>query len=148
MRPADGAMTLFHLANLYPEKDAETVLDAISLLNESGIRCRLHLAGSFNNDRHKEALDERIARRGIENCVVIHGGVGRAVVQRLLREAHIGLLSSKSKGLPNSVMEDMYRGLPVVATDIPGLREVVGEGNTKWLSASEMPLGCGSGSRC
>jgi glycosyltransferase involved in cell wall biosynthesis len=35
--------------------------------------------------------------------------------------------------MPNSVMEYMYRGLPVVATDIPGVREVVGSDNARWL---------------
>ena len=35
--------------------------------------------------------------------------------------------------MPNSVMEYMYWRLPVVATDIPGIREIVGEANGDWL---------------
>jgi glycosyltransferase involved in cell wall biosynthesis len=64
---------------------------------------------------------------------VHHGSIGRQEVFQLLLHSDIGLLSSKSEGQPNSVMEYMYIGLPVVATNIPGIREVVGEENEQWL---------------
>ena len=131
--PVGGAIRVLHLANLFPEKDLETVIDAMGLLRSSGMDYRLDLAGGFLDNRHKKALEARVAGLGIDDRVVFHGSIGRGLVRRLLREADIGLLSSRSEGMPNSVMEYMYRGLPVVATDIPGVRELVGDDNIRWL---------------
>lgn len=132
-KPAHAALNLLHLANFFPEKDIETLLDAVRLLKSSGVRCLLHLAGSFPDEMHKDSIEKKVAALDILDCVRFHGNVDRESVHRLLREADIGLLSSKSEGMPNSVMEYMYRGLPVVATDIPGVREVVGDNNVPWL---------------
>ena len=46
-------------------------------------------------------------------------------------------LCSNAEGLPNSILEAMYAGLPVVGTDIPGIKEAVGEENFKYLAPPE-----------
>lgn len=130
---ATDPINLLHLANFFPEKDADTLLDAVRLLKASNIRHRLHLAGSFPDAGYMRQLEQRIAALEVDDCVTVHGGVDDAQVRRLLGEADIGLLSSKSEGMPNSVMEYMYHRLPVIGTDIPGIREVVGSENAAWL---------------
>ena len=65
---------------------------------------------------------------GVEENVLFYGAMGQAQLSGLLSQSHIGLLSSRSEGMPNSVMEYMHAGLPVVGTDIPGMREVLGDG--------------------
>jgi glycosyltransferase involved in cell wall biosynthesis len=57
----------------------------------------------------------------------------RADVARLLAAADVFCLPSHFEGLPMSVIEAMLAGLPVVATDIRGLREQVVEGQTGLL---------------
>ena len=49
---------------------------------------------------------------------------GTTDVAGLLQAADIGVLSTRSEGCPNSVLEHMLAGLPVVATAIPALHEV------------------------
>lgn len=44
------------------------------------------------------------------------------------------ILSSNTEGLPNSLLEAMNAGLPVAGTDIPGIREALGEQNYAYLS--------------
>jgi glycosyltransferase involved in cell wall biosynthesis len=60
----------------------------------------------------------------------IEGGVRFAGyvsdVAGLLRAVDIGVFSSRSEGCPNGVLECMAAGLAVVATDIEGVREVMG----------------------
>jgi glycosyltransferase involved in cell wall biosynthesis len=128
-----GVISLLHLANLWPYKDLETVLEAIRQFKAGGFRCTLHVAGRFMNAGHQKAIRKMVLSLDIEDCVRFHGAADRSVVHRLLAAADIGLLSSRSEGMPNSVMEYMYAGLPVLATDIPGVREVVGDDNTAWL---------------
>jgi glycosyltransferase involved in cell wall biosynthesis len=47
-------------------------------------------------------------------------------VSGLLAAVDVAVLSSRSEGMPNAVLEPMAAGLPVVATDIEGVREAVG----------------------
>jgi len=55
-------------------------------------------------------------------------------VAGLLAACDIGLLSSPREGLPSAVLEYMAAGLPVAGTDIPGIREAVGEQGSFFLA--------------
>jgi glycosyltransferase involved in cell wall biosynthesis len=86
---------------------------------------RLVLAG----DGPLRAEVERLIQRdGLESLVVRLGTV--TAVPALLRQCHLGLLVSESEGMPNAVMEYMAAGLPVVASAVPGVEELVDHGLT------------------
>ena len=57
-------------------------------------------------------------------------------VASLLFASHIGALSSKAEGFANAILEYMAAGLPVVATDVGGVREAIVEGETGHIVAS------------
>jgi L-malate glycosyltransferase len=57
-------------------------------------------------------------------------------VASLLLASNIGALSSKAEGFANAILEYMAAGLPVVATDVGGVREAVAEGETGHIVAS------------
>lgn len=54
-------------------------------------------------------------------------------VPGLLAASDMAVFSSKAEGCPNAILECMASGLAVVATDIPGIREAVGE-DYEWLA--------------
>lgn len=133
-RGADAAMPqLIHVANLYPEKDLETVLDAVALLAARGMPCRLNVVGRILTEAHRAALLSRVDALGITAQVVFHGQLSGTEVRRLSAKMTAGVLSSRSEGCPNAVMEYMARGLPVVATDIPATRELLDPSQHRWL---------------
>lgn len=133
--PVAKPLSLAHVANFFAEKDGETLLRAMALLKSHGTPCHLHLAGHFPISRVRRRLERAAAALQIQDRVTIHGALERDQVHRLLKDADIGLLSSRSEGTPNSIMEYMYWGLPVVASDVPGIRELVGEDRAEWLFA-------------
>ncbi len=57
-------------------------------------------------------------------------------VAKLLFASDIGALSSKAEGFANAILEYMAAGLPVVATDVGGVREAIVEGETGFIVAS------------
>lgn len=126
-------LQLLHVANLFVEKDIMTVLAAVKQLQSMGFPSHLHIAGFFVEQNKYVSFLEYVSRNRLEQVVTYHGSVNQAKLQELLRFADIGLLSSRSEGMPNSVMEYMYAALPVIGSDIPGIRELLGENGDSWL---------------
>lgn len=113
------------VANLSSYKDHATLLDAWHLLLASCSRTMpvLALAGRF--DDQAEALQRQAAQLGIADQIRFLGGVDD--ISGLLAAADLCVHCSPSEGIPNAVLEAMAVGLPVVGSDIAGLREAVGE---------------------
>jgi glycosyltransferase involved in cell wall biosynthesis len=126
-------LQLLHVANLFCEKDIWTVLNAIKRLKSFDFPCHLHIAGFFPNSKDHDKFKYKISTDDLETMVSYYGAIDRQKLRTLLLKADIGLLSSRSEGLPNSVMEYMYARLPVIGTNIPGIREVLSEKNSDWL---------------
>ncbi|MDH7602180.1 MAG: glycosyltransferase family 4 protein [Armatimonadota bacterium] len=113
------------LANLTRNKDHQTLLEAWSILTNELVAGRLPVALVLAG-RHDETAQElqQMARQlGIADSVHFIGAVDD--VSGLLAACDIGVHSSLSEGCPNSVLEMMAQGLPVVGTDIPGIRDVL-----------------------
>jgi glycosyltransferase involved in cell wall biosynthesis len=77
-------------------------------------------------------LAERIRELGLSDRVVLAGF--RKDVERLMAVADIGVLTSRREGLPRVLVQYALTGLPIVATDIPGAREVVTPGVNGFLA--------------
>jgi glycosyltransferase involved in cell wall biosynthesis len=69
-----------------------------------------------------ECLSRRL---GISGSVTFHGHLKRSDVRGILDRSDLFILPSRQEGLPRSVIEAMSRGLPVIATDIGGIPELL-----------------------
>jgi glycosyltransferase involved in cell wall biosynthesis len=94
----------------------------------TGRHIRLLLAGEGPCDREIAA---QIDSLGLQTQVLALGL--RSDVKRLLAAADMVLLSSVSEGIPLSLIEGMAAGLPVLATSVGGIPEVVEDGRTGLL---------------
>jgi glycosyltransferase involved in cell wall biosynthesis len=117
------------VANFGLYKDHPTLLrawrKALESLPEGHKRPRLLLAGFAHSIPCLEAAQRLIIEFGIKDSVNILGQV--CDVSGLLAASDIGILTSGTEGLSNSVLEYMAGGLPVIATDLPANREALGE---------------------
>ncbi len=77
-------------------------------------------------------VKESVERLGLENRVSCLGN--RTDVAELLAESDIFVLSTKWEGLPVSILEAMRAGLPIVATDVGGVAEMVKDGEQGFLT--------------
>jgi len=131
---ADQEFLWIAVGNLRAAKDYPTLLAAAAqcALARPGFRLKI-VGGGAGADLKispdapiAEDLRRRAAALGLDGVVEFLGS--RGDVARLLRAADAFVLSSAWEGLPNTVMEAMASGLPVVATDVGDVRELVREG--------------------
>jgi glycosyltransferase involved in cell wall biosynthesis len=76
-------------------------------------------------------LKDQATQLGIQNNVIFTGS--RTDVEELLACLDIYALASLWEGMPISVLESMASGVPVVATDIPGARDLIRHSENGWL---------------
>ena len=128
--PADRKVIIC-VARLVPEKDHDTLVAAFGLLAPHHPEAELWIVG--DGPRHK-AIAELAARTTPAGRVRLLRG--QLDLRPLLSQSSLLVLSSIEEGLPNVVLEAMAGGLPVVATDVGGLREVVEHERTGLLVSS------------
>jgi glycosyltransferase involved in cell wall biosynthesis len=126
LRPGDFA--ILQAARLQPIKDHATAIRAMARVAATRSDIRLLLAGDGSSSSEIDALIDALNLRSF----VVRLGL-RADVDRLLAAADMVLLSSVSEGIPLSLIEGMAAGLPVLATSVGGIPEVVEDGRTGLL---------------
>ena len=127
-------LLIIQVARLSPIKDHATAIRALKIAARRIGAMRLALVG---DGRESEVLRRLVVQEGMESRVRFLGL--RTDVPRLLAAADIFLLSSLSEAAPLSVMEAMAAGLPVVATRVGGVDELVVDGLTGLLAPAGDP---------
>lgn len=119
------ALFFLKIATLSCHKAHNILLESWALAQKNPLfpsSARLVLAGRPTD--HAKKLLQMVLELGIEDSVIFAGNVED--VAGLINSADIGVFSSRFEGLPNSVLECMAGGLPIVALDIEGTREALG----------------------
>jgi glycosyltransferase involved in cell wall biosynthesis len=137
------------LGRLDPIKNVPTLVEATGLLardeefsNRAGA-CRpgpgpdrhgpalsvhLHIYG---DGRDRNRIEQAIIRAGLQQSVTLHGAVARP--QDALKDSGLLVLPSLAEGFGLVLIEAMAAGVPVIATDVAGIRDVVRDGQTGLL---------------
>lgn len=113
------------LANLRAQKNHIALIDAFSNLGAVYKDWTLHLVGMDYGDSYSKSLKKRIIENNIDKQVFIYGS--RPDVFAILKQMDIGVLYSKSEGLPLALLEYGISGLPVITTNVGFCKEVVGK---------------------
>jgi glycosyltransferase involved in cell wall biosynthesis len=137
MRRADWRPRIVVVANLRPEKGHDVLLDAAALVVREFPDIRIDFVGGGTE---RAALEARTSRLGLGGVVSFRGHIDD--VPSALAEADLFVLPSRSEAFPNAVLEAMAAGLPIVATRVGGVPELVDDGRTGLLvppgSAAEL----------
>lgn len=136
--PANGAWRFFQACRLIPKKGLHTSLRAFARFAETFPRSEFTIAGDG------PLLDELAnlgAELGIADKVTFTGFLSQNALREQLSAAHGFLHPSElgsdgnQEGVPNSMLEAMATGLPVVATRHGGIPEAVDDGVSGFLIA-------------
>jgi glycosyltransferase involved in cell wall biosynthesis len=111
-------------------KGQALLVEALAQLRAEGVQARLTLVGAGPKRADLESLVERL---GLREHVVFAGAVGQDRIQSIYRSADVFCLPSLAEGLPVVFMEAMALEVPVVASRIMGVPELVEDGRTGLL---------------
>jgi glycosyltransferase involved in cell wall biosynthesis len=134
--PEAGPPRVLSVARMVPDKDHHTLLQAFRLTVRENPEAELCLVG----DGPRLAEVRESARRLLPPARVKFLPP-REDLRPLFSQASLLALSSKTEALPNVILEAMAAGLPVVATRVGGVPELVVPGLTGWLAAPGDALG-------
>lgn len=125
----DDTVLIGHAGRLVEVKDQASLVEAAALLKQRGRRFRVLIAGE---GPLRGALEAQIARLGVGDCVRLIGH--RGDVERFFAALDVYVLCSRSEGMPNTILEAMATGVPVVSTQVGGADELVVPGETGLLA--------------
>ncbi len=116
--PPDRNIILI-VGRLSREKDHLTLLRAVNRLRAS---LNLHLL-VIGEGPERGPIEHQILQHGMTECVTLTGH--QSSVEPYYRIANLAVLSSRSEGSPNTLLEALAAGVPVVATNVGGIPEIV-----------------------
>ena len=124
---------LLFVGRLRIRKGVEVLLEALAG-ELKGTVAKLVIAG---DGEHRAALEERTAALGLGDRVTFLGRQSAGAIDGLLARARALVVPSTYEGMPLVVLEAMEAGVPVIASAVSGIPEVVANGETGWLVPPE-----------
>jgi glycosyltransferase involved in cell wall biosynthesis len=118
------ARRVLFLGRLREKKGVFDLVKAIVLVNQELANIEFVLAG----DGDLEAVRAAARNNGVDGSVVLPGWVGGRDKERLLASSDVFVLPSYFEGLPVGILEAMALGVPVVATRVGGIPDMVTSG--------------------
>jgi len=125
---------LLFVGNLVPVKGLDVLLAACGQLDGSAMPWQLHVVGE---GPLKTALEWQARSLGIAERVSFHGARPHAQLPEWFRAADLLVLSSRSEGVPNVLLEAAACGLPFVASEVGGIPEIAPLGHSRLVPPNE-----------
>jgi len=122
--------TIVHLGRLRKYKSVEVAIDAMRVVLDRFPSTRLVIVG---DGPHRSALERKVGRMGLTGSVEFKGYMEHEELVTFLNRAHVLVNPSPKEGWGLTVVEANACGIPVVASDRPGLKDSVIDGRTGFL---------------
>jgi colanic acid/amylovoran biosynthesis glycosyltransferase len=129
-QPRHTARSFLYVGRLAVEKGLPILLEAATALAAGGHDFEIRLVGDGPD---RKTLEAQVKRAGLGDRVHFLGYADQQGVQCHLQQSDIFVLPSFAEGVPVSLMEAMACGVPVIATRVAGVSELVVDGDTGLL---------------
>lgn len=127
-----SAYLIGSVGRLTRQKGYDVLLDAVKRVSMSIPELHTMLIGDGED---RDALQKQACELGVEGRVTFTGS--RPDVDTLLSALDLFVCSSRWEGLSTAIMEAMAGGIPIIATDIPGNRELLQADQSAWSVPAE-----------
>lgn len=140
LRISSHAPVMTTVGNLREPKAHDVLIEACRLVRKQGFDFHLLLVG---DGKMRPMLERLVTEAALSQQVHFLGR--RLDIPAILADSDLKVLSSRWEGLPGAIMEAMAARLPVVATDVGGIPELVKHGHTGLLCRPGDPMSLASG---
>lgn len=123
---------LLHVGRFYPQKNHMALIEASAILKKRGLNCELHCYG---DGPLLPEMEEKVKALGLEEQVVFMGVTQD--VYTVMSRGDLFLLPSSWEGMPMTVIEAMGAGLPVIASRVGGIPDMIQPGESGVLIAPQ-----------
>lgn len=126
VQDSPGPLRLAMVSRLVPLKDHGTLIEAMrTLVADRGHSLHLTIAGDGPT---RGALEDRVERAGLDDVVAFVGTLSHEQVMSLLSRTDIYVHCTYGEGMSNSILQAMASCLPIVASDVMGVSNMVVDG--------------------
>lgn len=123
-----GRFRIGFVGRLEPVKNPLALLEAVALVADRGYEVELSIVGEGSQ---KQLLVDHASELKISNRVIMHGFQHEP--DRYVRQCHVYVQPSLSEGFGLALVEAMGCAVPVIATAVGGVSEIIEDGQTGWL---------------
>lgn len=127
----DGTVTATFVGRLLWDKGVGELVEAARILKNRGVALRIRCVG-LPDPANPRSVNEDEVHRWVRAGLIDWQGYC-ADIDQVWAESHIAVLPSYREGLPKSLLEAAACGRPLVATDVPGCRALVRDGENGLL---------------
>ena len=132
----DNAKTIIYVGRLQPVKGVQYLIEAMIAVQREIPDINLVIVGDGEERSKLEKLAKELDLTG---CIQFVGKVPQEEIPSMLHQSDIFVLPSLSEGFPNVIIEAMAAGLPIVASKIGGIPEIVEDEINGYLVSTKKP---------
>ena len=112
------------VANLRPQKDHLNLIKAFEISSVTNHNLTLHLVGEDPGTSYSKKILDNISSSMVADKIFFYGS--QKNIPEILKQANLGVLASRSEGMPLVLLEYGMTGLPVISTNVGQCAEVLG----------------------
>lgn len=124
----DNSIKFVWTARVHHSKGQDTLIRAFNIVHQTNPNSKLYLVGKYNKtDTYYQELMQYIRANNLSDCIILLGFDDNPY--KWVTNADCYVMPSRKEGLPNSLIDAMYLGKPVVATTcVPVVSRIVKDG--------------------
>lgn len=121
---------ILFVGRLHPVKGVRYLIEAMKIIKEKDLYAKLIIVG---DGEEREKLQKLANKMGLLDSITFTGQIPNQNVSQYMAMSDILVLPSLSEGFPNVILEAMAFGIPIVATNVGGVIEIMENGVNGFL---------------
>lgn len=138
--PCDGVVKILFVGLHSKDKGFDVLLRACCHLRRNKIRFELHTLGEWRSEQFKQEMSAFIDTANLTNAICCHGLKHIEEKWSIYSNCQILVLPSLTEGQPLVILEAFGCGMPVVATRVGGIPDIIEDGINGFLVNPEMDI--------
>lgn len=131
----EGKFKIVHVGSFLPVKNHRGLINAFEIFHRKFLDSELYLVG---DGAERSEIEQLVKQKNLNDCVFFEGI--QPSVFRILHNMDVFTLTSLKEGVPMSIAEAMGTGLPIVATAVGGVSDMLDENSAQLVAVNESEI--------